>query len=104
MIDSKQNAGLQEPEPEDVRFLREALDHVSKAERFQRAKQIVATVGGLAAAFWWAYRKSGPELGVEGAMILIVGLIVAICTAKIMGLINKNTKTILQAIADLQRK
>lgn len=33
-----------------------------------------------------------------------LGLIAAICTAKIMSLINKNTKAILHAIADLHQK
>ena len=99
---SKQNQAAEEPD--QVRFIREALANVKRAEKFQRIKQTGVTILALAAAIWWAYRKTGPELGLEGTVITIVGLIVAISTAKVMALINKNTKTVLQAIADLQQR
>ena len=43
------------------------------------------------------------ELKVEVTVLIGVGLIAAVCTAKITTLINRNTKSVLQAIADLQR-
>jgi hypothetical protein len=77
---------------------------VKKAERFQRVKQIVVTTFAFIAAFGLAFRGPSPELNVECTVIIGLGLIAAICMAKIMSLINKNTKAILHAIADLHQK
>ena len=85
------------------RFIRKALAGVEKAERFQHYKQISVTVVAFAAAFWLAVRPSGPEMGVECVILIGVGLMLAVCTSKILSLINKNTRAILQAISDLQR-
>jgi hypothetical protein len=85
------------------RFIRKALAGVEKAERFQRYKQIFVTVLAFAAAFWLASRPSSPEMGVECVLLIGVGLMLAVCTAKILSLINKNTRAILQAISDRQR-
>jgi hypothetical protein len=35
---------------------------------------------------------------------MVVGLILAVCTSKIVALINKNTLAILRAAADINRK
>jgi hypothetical protein len=88
---------------EEQRFLQKALANVEKAERFQRLKQAFVTALAFAAAFWWAYRKPGPELGLEGVVFIGVGLMLAVCTAKILSLINKSTRAILQAISELKR-
>lgn len=56
------------------------------------------------AAFWLAFRPLTPELGLACVIITGVGLIAAVCTAKISTLINRNTKSVLQAIAHLQRE
>ena len=37
-------------------------------------------------------------------VMMVVGLMLAVCTAKILALINKNTLAILRAIADINRK
>jgi len=55
----------------------------------------------FAAAFWLAFQPSGPGLNVECTAIILVGLMLAVCTAKIMSLMNKNTTSVLRAIADL---
>jgi len=91
------------PLASEKRFIQTALAAVEKAERFQRYKQIVVTVIALTAAFWWASRPSSPELGLECIILMGVGLMLAVCTAKILSLINKNTRAILQAIHDLHR-
>ena len=98
------NEGQRERSPGPEDFIRKALAEVEKAHRFQRIRQIVITVLAFAAAFWWAFKKPGPELGIEGTIMIVVGLIMGVCTAKIMSLINKNTRAILQAIADLHSK
>jgi hypothetical protein len=36
-------------------------------------------------------------------VMMVVGLMLAVCTAKILALINKNTLAILRAIADIHR-
>ena len=61
--------------------------------------KIAITVFAFIAAFWLAMRQPSAELGVECTIIIFVGLMLGVCTAaKMMSLINKNTKTILQAI------
>lgn len=88
--------------PDD--FVRKALAEVEKAQRFQRIKQILVTVLALAAAFWLAFKQPGPELQVECTFVILIGMMLAVCTAKIMSLINKNTRAVLQAIADFHSK
>ena len=85
-------------------FIRKALASVEKAEKHQRIKQIVATVLTFGAAIWLTERSPSPELKLEVTILIGVGLIAAVCTAKILTLINRNTKSVLQAIADLQQK
>ncbi len=92
------------PESEEQLFIRKALASVEKAERFQRIKQILVTVLAFIAAFWLALRRPSSELNVECTVIIFVGLIMAVCTAKIMSLINKNTKAILRSIAGLHKE
>ena len=98
------NEGQREPIPGQKDFVRKALAEVEKAYRFQRIKQIVVTVLAFMAAFWLASKQPGPELGIECTVIILVGMMLAVCTAKIMSLINKSTRAILQAIADLHSK
>jgi hypothetical protein len=88
---------------DEQRFIRKALAGVEKAERFQRYKQMFVTVIAFAAAFWWASRPPHPEVNVESVILIGVGLMLAVCTSKILSLINKNTRAILQAISDQQR-
>ncbi len=89
---------------EEEVFLRKALADVEKATRFQRAKQIVVTVLAFAAAFWLASKGPSTELNIECTVIILVGLMLAVCTAKIMSLINRSTKAVLRAVAELQHK
>jgi FtsH-binding integral membrane protein len=98
------NEGQSGPRSGQEDFVRRALVDVEKAHRFQRAKQLVITVLAFAAAFWLAFKKSGPELQMECTLIIVLGLAMGVCTSKIMSLIDKRTRTILQAIADLQHK
>ena len=89
--------------PEERLFLEKALASVEKARRLQRIKQIVVTILAFLAAFWLALKPAGPELNLVCTVIVFVGLMLAACTAKIMSLINTNTKALLQAISDLHR-
>lgn len=89
---------------EEKLFIERALASVEKARRYQRIKQIVVTVLAFVAAGWFALKPDGPELNVECTIIILVGMMLAVCTTKIMFLINKNTKAILQAISELQQR
>jgi hypothetical protein len=44
------------------------------------------------------------EVKVECIVIIFTGLIAAICTARLMSLINSRTKIVLQAIAELREQ
>lgn len=85
------------------RFIRNALAGVEKAEKFQRYKQAVVTVLAFAVAFWWASRPPRPEVNLECVILIGIGLMLAVCTSKILSLVNKNTRAILQAISDSRR-
>ena len=89
---------------EEQIFIRKALANVEKAERFQRIKQIVASVLIVLAAVGFAFRPTSPEMRVEATLFIGIGLGLAVCTAKIMSLINKNTKDVLHAIADMRQR
>ena len=82
---------------EEDLFVGKALASVEKAEKVQRARRIALTVVALAAAFWLGSKGPSPELNVECTVLIGVGLMIAISTAKIMSLVNRNTRTILQA-------
>lgn len=83
-------------------FVQRAIAAVERAERYQNIKQTVVKILAFGAAFWLAFRPSSPEMNIECTIIIFVGLICAICTSKILSVINKNTKDILQAISDRQ--
>ena len=88
---------------EEQSFIRAALEQVEKAQRVHRIKQIAITVLAFAAALWLALQRPSREPNGEYDVMIFVGLVAGVCTAKIMSLINKNTKAVLQAIADLQK-
>jgi uncharacterized membrane protein HdeD (DUF308 family) len=89
---------------EESVFVRKALADVEKTQKYHRVKQIVATVLAAAAAVWIAFQPS-PSAG-NGAytVIIMVGVMLVVCTAKIMSRLNKNTISVLRAIADLQQR
>lgn len=89
---------------EEELFIRRALASAEKAGKLQRIKQIVVTVLAFAAAFWLASKQPGPELNIECTVIIMLGLIAAVCTAKIQSAINANTRAVLQAIAEMQSR
>ena len=87
-------------EPEEERFVQRALAKVEKAERFHLIKQIVVTVIAFPAVYYLT--GSAPEHRVPFTVIMVIGLMLALCTSKIVGLINKNTTAILRAIAVIE--
>jgi hypothetical protein len=89
---------------EESVFVRKALEDVEKAAKYQRVKQIVATLLAFAAAVWVAFQPSGSGGNGAYTVIILTGLMLAVCTAKIKSLMNKNTSAVLRAIADLQRR
>jgi len=81
-------------------FVRSALASVEQAQKLQRLKQITVTAVAVILAAWLAF-KPGPDVSfVEGLIVIALGI--AISTAKILSLINKNTLAVLQAIAELR--
>jgi hypothetical protein len=89
---------------EESVFVRKALEDVERAEKYQHVKQIVATVLLIAMAAWLAFQPSPLPNNGAYAVMIFVGVSLGVCTAKIMSLMNKNTRAVLRAIADLQRR
>src|SRR5215510_11781468 len=87
-------------EPEEERFVQRALAKVEKAERFQLIKQIVVTVIAFPTIYY--LMGNAPERRVPFTVIMVIGLMLALITTKLMGLINKNTTAILRAIAGIE--
>src|SRR5215471_2243124 len=87
-------------EPEEERFVQRALAKVEKAARFQQIKQIVVAVIAFPAVYY--LMGNAPERRVPFTVIMVIGLMLAVITAKIMWLNNKNTTAILRAIAAIE--
>ena len=86
-------------------FVRKALAEVEKAHKVQRIKQLIVTGLAFAAALWLVgFKGPSRELQIECTIIIVLGLALAVCTAKILSAIARNTKAILQAIADLHTR
>jgi len=88
---------------EEQLFVIRALAAAEKAAKISRIKRIVVSVLALGTAIWLAVKAPGPQFDTE-ALLIILFLALAVCTEKVLSLINKNTKAILQAIAHLQRQ
>jgi hypothetical protein len=89
---------------EESVFVRKALEDVEKAEKYLLVKQIVVTLLAFAAAVWVVFQPSGSGRNGAYTVIILTGMMLAVCTVKIMSLMNKNTRAVLRAIADLQRR
>jgi protein-S-isoprenylcysteine O-methyltransferase Ste14 len=87
-------------EPEEERFVQRALAKVEKAERFQLIKQIVVTVIVFPAVYY--IMGNEPARRAPFSVIMVIGLMLALITTKIMWLNNKNTTAILRAIAAIE--
>jgi hypothetical protein len=98
MSDEKNSA----VEPEEERFVRRALAKAEKAERVQLIKQIVVTVIAFPAIYY--IMGNAPERRVPFTVIMVLGLMLATITAKLVWLINKNTTAVLRAIAGLEEQ
>jgi dihydrodipicolinate synthase/N-acetylneuraminate lyase len=90
-------------DPNEEVFVQRALAAASRAQQWDRARVIVTTVFAIIAAFWLASRPSSSELGMECTILIVVGAMLGVVTAKLRSLINRNTRTVLQAIAELRR-
>jgi len=90
-------------EPEEESFVRSALARVEKAERFSRIRKIALSVIAIPAVYF-LINSEPVQPGMPLIVMMVVGLMLAVCTSKIVALINKNTLVILRAIADINRK
>ena len=90
-----------QPESSDEqRFIQRAMADIDKAEKVQKIKHIVVIGILFAALVWQVIRAPGP--GIDGAMVItaVVAGIAAILFR--FDRINKNTATILRAIAGIE--
>jgi hypothetical protein len=87
---------------EEERFVRTALAQVEKADRISQIKRIVLSVIAIPAVYV-VINSEPTEPGKPLIVMIVVGLMLAVCTAKLTALINKNTLTVLRAIADIDR-
>src|SRR5262249_23618836 len=83
--------------PDEERFVQRALAKVEKAERFHLVKQIVVTVIAFPAVYY--LMGSAPERRVPFTVIMVIGLLLAGITAKLVWVVNKNKEATLPAIA-----
>lgn len=88
---------------DEHRFLRDALASAEKAEKFQRIKVIVVTLlafGGV----YYAFNQPVTTQHTAVTVVVVVGLMLAVCTAKILASITRNTRLILQAFSESSRR
>lgn len=90
-------------DPNEEAFVQSALAAATRAKRWDRARMVLNLVAAFSAAIWLASRPSSPELGVECTILIVVGTMLGVVTAKLRSLVNQNTRIVLQAIAALRR-
>jgi len=86
---------------EESVFVRKALEDAEKAQKYSRVKQRVFLLLWFVAILWVAFQPTPAVSPVQLFILTVLGL--AVCTTRIVSLINKNTSAVLRAIADLQR-
>jgi hypothetical protein len=89
-------------DPEEDRFVQRALAKAERTVRFDQIKQIVVMLIVFPGLYY--FMGKAPQNPVQLTVIFVLGLMLVAITVKIVGLINKNTRMILQAIADISRK
>jgi hypothetical protein len=89
-------------DPNEEAFVQRALDAASRAQRWDHARIVVTLVAAFAAVIWLASRPSSSELGIECTILIVVGTMLGVVTAKLRSLINRNTRVVLEAIAALR--
>lgn len=89
---------------ESDEFMRKALAAVEKMEKFHLWKLLALRAVALGAAAWFVLRTAQTSaVAIECTVIIMVALIAAICTARIQYQMDKSTRSILQALAKLQK-
>ena len=89
-------------DPEEERFVQRALAKVDRTVRFDWTKQIVVMVIVFPSLYYLV--GHAPDQPVPFTVIMVLGLMLVAITIKIVGLINRNTRVILRAIAEINRK
>lgn len=87
----------------EQRFIRDALAGAEKAERLQRIKLIAATILAFGGCYY-AFDQPVTAQRTAFTVVIVVGLMLGVCTAKILASITKNTRLILQALSERSRK
>jgi hypothetical protein len=90
-------------DPNEEAFVQRALAAATRAQWWDRARMVFNLVAAFGAAIWLASRPRSPELGVECTILIMVGTMLGVVTAKLRSLVNRNTSIVLQAIAALRR-
>ena len=88
---------------DEQRFIRDALAAAEKAERFQRIKLIVVTAIAFGGCFY-AFDQPVTTQHTAITVVLVIGLMLAVCTGKILASNTKNTRLILQALSEQSRR
>jgi hypothetical protein len=89
-------------DPNEEAFVQHALAAATRAQRWDRARIVVTLCAAFTAVFWLASRPSSSELGIECTILIVVGTMLGVVTAKLRSLINRNTRVVLEAIAALR--
>lgn len=84
---------------DEQRFIRGALANAEKAERLQKIKLAVVTLAAFGGVYY-AFDQPAAAQHTAFTVVITVGLMLALCTAKIMASITKSTRVILQAVAE----
>ena len=88
---------------DEQRFIRDALASADKAERFHKIKLIAVTLLAFGGCYY-AFDQPVAAQHTAITVVLVVGLMLALCTAKILTSINKNTRVVLQAFSERSRR
>ena len=82
--------------------IRLSLARIEKTGKFVKYRLLTIRVLALLGALWFAFdsHHASSLLDVECTVVILVGLIVAVCTERVRSAINANTLAVLQAIEE----
>ena len=84
---------------DEQRFVRDALAGAEKAERLQRIKLITVMVVAFGGVYY-AFDRPVTAQNTAITVVLVVGLMLMVCTGKILASNAKSTRLILQALSE----
>ncbi len=97
---------IQEDDVQQAESIRRSLARIDKNAKIGKYRLIAVRVLAVVGILWFAFdnKHFATLLDVECTIVIVLGLIMAVCTERIRSAINGNTLAVLQAIEEARPK